>query len=152
MFIASNKNIITEYDLEKMWKNCACTICLFWGRLYLKCDGTWAETRFRLSEKRTSPFNPLNTKLNPIYHLLALLGAHPILHVSKIRVKSAGGSVQSTTGRRAVHISVQALHFSCKPVFCSHVTLTGYPLHSLVSPSLLHPCVTVCHHVSNAVY
>jgi hypothetical protein len=26
---------------------------------------------------------------------------------------------------------------SCKPVFCSHVKLTGYPLHSLVSPSLL---------------
>jgi hypothetical protein len=32
-------------------------------------------------------FNPLNTKLNPICHLLALLGAHPTLHVSRIRVK-----------------------------------------------------------------
>jgi hypothetical protein len=31
--------------------------------------------------------NPLNTELNPICHLLALLGAHPILHVSRIRVK-----------------------------------------------------------------
>jgi hypothetical protein len=31
--------------------------------------------------------NPLNTKLNPISHLLALLGAHPIFHVSRIRVK-----------------------------------------------------------------
>jgi hypothetical protein len=30
------------------------------------------------------PFNPLNAKLNPILHLLALLGAHPILHVSRI--------------------------------------------------------------------
>jgi hypothetical protein len=30
--------------------------------------------------------NPLNTELNPICHLLALLGAHHILHVSKIRV------------------------------------------------------------------
>ena len=30
--------------------------------------------------------NPLNTELNPICHLLALLGAHPILHVSGIRV------------------------------------------------------------------
>ena len=29
-------------------------------------------------------FNPLNTKLNPICHLLALLGAHQILHVSSI--------------------------------------------------------------------
>ena len=30
--------------------------------------------------------NPLNVQLNPICHLLALLGAHPILHVSRIRV------------------------------------------------------------------
>jgi hypothetical protein len=31
--------------------------------------------------------NPLNAKLNPICHFLALLGAHPILHVSGVRVK-----------------------------------------------------------------
>ena len=31
-------------------------------------------------------FNPLNAKLNRICHLLALLGAHHILHVSRIRV------------------------------------------------------------------
>jgi hypothetical protein len=37
-------------------------------------------------------------------------------------------------------------------LFCSHVTLTGYPLHSLVSPSLLHPCATVCHHSSTGLY
>ena len=30
--------------------------------------------------------NTLNAKLNPICHSLALLGAHPILHVSGIRV------------------------------------------------------------------
>jgi len=45
------------------------------GRLRLKCDGTRAETRFRLSAKRTSPF------------------------------KSAGASVQSATGSRDVRIS-----------------------------------------------
>jgi len=32
-------------------------------------------------------FNPLNPELNPICYLLALLGAHHILHVSRIRVK-----------------------------------------------------------------
>ena len=31
-------------------------------------------------------FNHLNGGLNPICHLLALLGAHPTLHVSRIRV------------------------------------------------------------------
>jgi hypothetical protein len=34
-----------------------------------------------------SLFSPLNAQLNPICHLLALLGAHHILHVSRIRVK-----------------------------------------------------------------
>jgi hypothetical protein len=32
-------------------------------------------------------FNPLNAELNPICQLLALLGTHPILHISRIRVK-----------------------------------------------------------------
>ena len=32
-------------------------------------------------------FNPLNAELNPIRHLLALLGAHHILEVGRIRVK-----------------------------------------------------------------
>jgi hypothetical protein len=45
------------------------------GRGKLKCDGTRAETRFRLSAKRTNPF------------------------------KSAGASVQSTAGSRGVRIS-----------------------------------------------
>jgi hypothetical protein len=45
------------------------------GRLRLKCDSTRAETRFRLSAKRTSTF------------------------------KSAGASVQSTNGSRGVRIS-----------------------------------------------
>ena len=44
-------------------------------RLRLKCDGTRAEKRFRLSAKRASPF------------------------------KLAGVSVQSTTGSRGVRIS-----------------------------------------------
>jgi len=42
-------------------------------RLYLRNSVTW--------------FNTLNAKLNPICHLLTLLGAHPILHFSRIRVK-----------------------------------------------------------------
>jgi hypothetical protein len=40
---------------------------------------TWRKTRMN--------FNPLNAELYPISHLLALLGAHPILHVNRIRVK-----------------------------------------------------------------
>jgi len=37
---------------------------------------------------RHTVLNPLNAELNPISHLLALLGAHHIFYVSRIRVKS----------------------------------------------------------------
>ena len=97
----------------------------------LKCDGTRAETRFRFSAKRTRPFNPLNAELNPICRLLALLGAHRILHVSGIRVKSAGASVQSTTGSRVVRINGSNAGYT---MFRGSVKGTGYPLHSPVSP------------------
>ena len=38
-------------------------------------------------EKSSHGINLLNTELKPICHLLALLGAHHILHISRIRVK-----------------------------------------------------------------
>jgi hypothetical protein len=56
-----------KWSWDSTWTNC--------NRLHLKCDDTRAETSFRLSAKRTSPF------------------------------KSAGASVQSTTGSRGVRIS-----------------------------------------------
>ena len=43
-----------------------------------------------LSTKKTGKFNPLNAALNPTCHLLALLGAQHILHVSRIRVNNVG--------------------------------------------------------------
>jgi len=85
----------------------------------LKCDGTRAETRFRLSAKRTSTF------------------------------KSAGASVQSTTGSRGMRISGSNSGYT---VFRGSVKGTGYPLHSPVSPSLPLPCVTMCHHISTGFY
>ena len=36
----------------------------------------------------TTQFNPSNAKLNPICQLLALLGAHHILHVSRMRLNN----------------------------------------------------------------
>jgi len=40
--------------------------------------------------------SPLKVKLNPICHLLALLGAHLILHVSRIRVKGPATDTSKT--------------------------------------------------------
>jgi hypothetical protein len=42
--------------------------------------------------------NPLNAELNPIFHLVALLGAHHFVHVSRIKVNILGGSVHTVKG------------------------------------------------------
>jgi hypothetical protein len=79
------------------------------GILCLKRDGTRAETRFGLSEKRTRPF------------------------------KSAGPSVQSTTGSRGVRISGSNAAYTKFWTSVKHRLGTGYPLHSPVSLSLPLP-------------
>jgi len=61
-------------------------------------------------------------------------------------LKSAGASVRSTTGSRVVRISGSNAGYT---MFRGSVKSTGYPLHS---PSFPLPCVTVCHHISTAVY
>jgi len=45
--------------------------------------------------------NPLNAELNPICHLLALLGAHHILHLSRIRVNKSIESLPKVKGKAA---------------------------------------------------
>jgi hypothetical protein len=45
-----------------------------------------SETLGKINKHKKS-FNSLNAELNPICRLLTLLGAHPILHVSGIKVK-----------------------------------------------------------------
>ena len=87
-------------------------------RLCLKCNGTHTETRFCLSAKWTNPF------------------------------KSAGTSVQLTTGSRGVCISSSNAGYT---MFHAIVKGTGFSLHSPVSPSLPLPCITVCHHVSTGL-
>jgi len=44
--------------------------------------------KFRLKDSSLCCINPLNGELNPICHLLLLLGFHHILHISRIRVKA----------------------------------------------------------------
>ena len=62
--------------------------------------------------------------------------------------KSAGASVQLTNGSRGVRISGSNTGYT---MFRGSVKGTGYTLHSPVSPSLLTPCVTLCHHISTGL-
>ena len=52
--------------------------------------------------------NPLYAKLNPICHLLALLGARHILHVSRIRVKLQNEVIITTCWNKFVF---EQIHF-----------------------------------------
>ena len=87
----------------------------------MKCDDTCAETRFRLSAKRTSPF------------------------------KSAGASVQSTTGSRGVRISISNVGYT---KFRGSVKGTWLPTPFASFPFTPPPppCVTMCHHISTGLY
>jgi len=49
---------------------------------------------YYISSRQVILLNPSNTKLNSICHLLALLGVHHILHVSRIRVKVIDAPIQ----------------------------------------------------------
>ena len=112
----TNPSVCNKLSACQKQASCMCS------GLRLKCDGTRAETRFRLSAKRTSPF------------------------------KSARASVQSTTGSRGVRISGNNGNNAGYTMFRGSVKGNVYPLHLTVSPSLPLPCVTVCHHISTGLY
>ena len=54
-------------------------------------------------------FNPLNAELNPVRHLLALVGARHIVHVSRIRVNL------ENNGMNHRKIAVSSYEVSCEP-------------------------------------
>ena len=56
--------------------------------VYAMKDPLSGEEHFRPPVLQFCVINPLNPELNPICYLLALLGAHHFLHVSRMRVKS----------------------------------------------------------------
>jgi hypothetical protein len=65
----------------------------------------WSKTGIILSPLL---FNPLNPELNPICHLLALLGVHHFLHVSRIRVNMIGAClIWSESGLFWSHFGLQ---------------------------------------------
>jgi len=49
--------------------------------------------------RRGQLFNPINAELNPICHLLALLRARHIHHVSRVRVKNYAKRINMLSGR-----------------------------------------------------
>jgi hypothetical protein len=59
-------------------------------------------------------FNPLNAELNPICHLLALFGAHHILHVCRIRVNLPSvSSLELITIMTCLSVSVSGNILRC---------------------------------------
>jgi hypothetical protein len=79
-------------------------------------------------------FNPLNAELNAICHFIALLGAHPLLHVSRIRVNIHINTIVPST-----HISSRwCLRFRlnlCMPIsYVMRATFSAHPV--LVQPTV----------------
>jgi hypothetical protein len=80
-------------------------------------------------------FNPLNAKLNPICHLLALLGAHHILHISRISVNPLNAQLNPICHLLALLGAHHILHVSrirvndffilIAPGYCCHTSNIG---------------------------
>jgi len=78
-------------------------------------DCTWYRLRNMLDVARNQfgPFNPFSAQLNPICHLLALLGAHHILHVSRVRVKKEGDFLPPASNQAPIPGSSISLFAYC---------------------------------------
>jgi hypothetical protein len=59
---------------------------------------------------------PLNAELDPICHLLAFLGAHHILHVSRIRVNSPDGGHMAARNMQRIKINIHEKELCVKLV------------------------------------
>jgi hypothetical protein len=106
--------------------------------------------------RATIIFNPLNAELNPICHMLALWGAHPILHVSRIWVNHSVPYfiIVQLTSNTVSHFSYKVsdwkgsqaicLKETCQDTVCdftdkiTHTSHTGVPLY----PPIQHPWFT----------
>ena len=77
-------------------------------------------------------FNSVNTEINPICHLLALLGAHHILHVGRIRVMWSVVIDIHICGRRSQGFDYLSKHvWDIIGHFCLkfHPIMTGCQVH-----------------------
>jgi len=65
---------------------------------------------------RKIDINPLSPELNPICYLLALLGAHHLLHVSRIRVKLLSFRLLMSYIYIYIYIGFGGLEVACWPL------------------------------------
>jgi len=105
-------------------------------------------------QRNVAKINPLNAGLNPFCHLLALLGAHHILHVSRIRVnkyirctytvlKIDNGSYEY---KNVVTILIVMLTYSCVMNIKCKLSCVRFYISILIFSNLYVEMVTVRFH------
>jgi transposase len=82
--------------------------------------------------------NPLNTKLNPICHLLALLAAHHIIHASRIRVNPLNTKLNPICHLLALLANHHILHVS---------RIRVNPLYAKLNPICHLLALLAAHHI-----
>ena len=77
-----------ETELTVSFRKFVCRLVSNWtSNKWLPLNSEDFDKICMFSLQASTGINPLKAELNPIYHLLALLGAHLIFHISRIRVK-----------------------------------------------------------------
>ena len=88
--LAVNKQAAQKYDVDRLSLRKLCV----------------------LEVRKQYQINPLNAELNPICHLLALLGAHHIIHISGIRVNPLNAELNPICHLLALLGTHHILHLS----------------------------------------
>jgi hypothetical protein len=82
-----NTNALSHvHTLKYIWVLCVCVCVCMRARVHAYIHTVPICILLYVYTHAHTLFNPLNAELNSICHMLVLLGAHPILHISKIRV------------------------------------------------------------------
>jgi hypothetical protein len=106
-----------------------------------RVNATFTLTLPVLSSHRPQ-FNTLNPELNPICHLLALLGAHHILHVSRVTVNLILQCLYSTVQPQISWLYKKKI---LKGLFCATSNFTPLSCRSRTAPANTKYSGTHCH-------
>jgi len=112
------------YDISSLRVNDLTLILLTWRIRWAPINASKQQMEFN------SAFKGLNAELNPICHLLALLLAHLILHVSRIRVKTkhrTNTRLQALLECSVKWKDVEVHHPACLSLFAYLAPLTQHP-------------------------
>jgi len=107
------------------------------GQPHIKCIYVFY---YRQQMEKSGQFNPLNAELNPICHLLALLGAHHIFHVRELKVNVSCRRIPTIWGPGWSWCSSNRITFPPRTHFLGHLSCSFVTASTELPHAHRFPC------------